>query len=199
MQAFISLTLLGLVFRFTVFYYNEDKAQAWWMAYCFTPSCVDCFGLGAVLAHLRMNNREYFRALLSKTWIPFLSFAAYLLLVFYEVYYPNNLISITFIRFTCAVSCFFIIGKASEHQFNGLIGKFLEAKPIVYLGKISYGLYVYHYIIPWVLDRAHIPMAQVFYLPVTIIVSALSWHLFEAPINRLKDKFEYFNAKKAIA
>ena len=25
----------------------------------------------------------------------------------------------------------------------------------------------------------------------TIIVAAISWHAFEAPINRLKDRFEY--------
>jgi peptidoglycan/LPS O-acetylase OafA/YrhL len=199
MKAFILLTLSGVAFRLAMYCFHENKFQAFLLAYDFTPSCVDCFGIGAILAHLRVNNRQYCQFLLSKNSILYLSFACYLLLVIYEVYAPQNPISMTLIRFTCAVCCFFIIGKGSEERIKGFIGNFLQAKWIVYLGKISYGLYVYHYFIPWILAKAHVPLAQIFYLPVTILISALSWHFFEAPINNLKDKFPYYNTKKVVA
>ena len=32
--------------------------------------------------------------------------------------------------------------------FRGPIGKLLEIKPLIYLGTISYGIYVYHNFIP---------------------------------------------------
>jgi peptidoglycan/LPS O-acetylase OafA/YrhL len=71
----------------------------------------------------------------------------------------------------------------------------LAWKPIAYLGKISYGLYVYHLL---VIERdwlSYLPESYLFRfrepygeLALTIAVSAASWRFFEAPINRLKDR-----------
>jgi peptidoglycan/LPS O-acetylase OafA/YrhL len=35
------------------------------------------------------------------------------------------------------------------------------------------------------------PAFLAFYACATVVVAAVSWHFFEAPINRLKDRFEY--------
>jgi peptidoglycan/LPS O-acetylase OafA/YrhL len=75
-----------------------------------------------------------------------------------------------------------------------------------YLGKISYGLYVYHSPVVWFLlalqlrysDQLHLSLylgqVRTFFvvLILTLIVSSLSFHLFEKPINNLKDKFFAF-------
>jgi peptidoglycan/LPS O-acetylase OafA/YrhL len=68
-------------------------------------------------------------------------------------------------------------------------------KPIAYLGKISYGLYVYHLL---VIERdwlSYLPEPYLFRfkyafgeLGLTIAVAALSWKFFERPINRWKDR-----------
>jgi peptidoglycan/LPS O-acetylase OafA/YrhL len=84
---------------------------------------------------------------------------------------------------------------------KGPIGKLLEIKPLLYLGTISYGIYIYHNFIHYLLDRPQITKILVFLhasslaIPLicatTISVAALSWHLFERPINNLKRYFNY--------
>jgi peptidoglycan/LPS O-acetylase OafA/YrhL len=79
----------------------------------------------------------------------------------------------------------------------------LRWAPIAYLGRISYGLYLYHYIILWILAR-HLRVAGPGNMPFPQIASALllcfavaslSWVLIEQPILRLKRHFEYQQAR----
>ena len=72
----------------------------------------------------------------------------------------------------------------------------LRFLPLAYLGKISYGLYLYHYPIFWVIDGYDFVYDQpwrvrVAKLAATLVVAVASWHLVEAPILRLKDRFAY--------
>ena len=66
-------------------------------------------------------------------------------------------------------------------------------KPIAYLGKISYGLYVYHlFMIEWNWQR-YLPDGYFLrnstgQLLGTIAVASVSWRFFERPINRRKDR-----------
>ncbi len=74
----------------------------------------------------------------------------------------------------------------------------LSWSPMRYLGKISYGLYVYHFPIIWFV--AHIResgMAEILAKPLialiafvsTLIIASLSYFLMEKPLIRLKDRF----------
>lgn len=85
----------------------------------------------------------------------------------------------------------------------GVIGRVLLWGPLVYLGTISYGLYVIHNFVPFMWrdlgGQAGVPDALMwdqkwrlpFILVITIGLSALSWHAFEKPINALKKHFPY--------
>jgi peptidoglycan/LPS O-acetylase OafA/YrhL len=110
-------------------------------------------------------------------------------------------------------SVFFVVGNSAASLifvwlissaglgFKGLFGKVLELRPLSYLGKITYGIYVYHNFVPLILVPSlsrlgfelHVPGFTNFFLSgiVTIIIASLSWYLFELPINRLKRHFEY--------
>ena len=76
---------------------------------------------------------------------------------------------------------------------------------MIYLGTISYGIYVYHNFIPYVMYKTlGLPsIANVLVLPyawpldsllkggIAVSVAALSWHFFERPINNLNRYFKY--------
>ncbi len=96
------------------------------------------------------------------------------------------------------------IGTAAR-GFRGPIGWFLTFPPVVYLGRISYGVYVLHLMVPelllWLFPHVFtdgrgnkLPREwwQLWtYSAVSVVLASLSWHLYEAPINRLKRYFEY--------
>lgn len=91
---------------------------------------------------------------------------------------------------------------AASRGFGGLIGRVLDNRLLRYLGVISYGIYLYHQILIEVywrgfdrLGRAY-PLGFGAKLSLLIfigasIVAALSWHFFEAPINRFRHRFDY--------
>ena len=71
--------------------------------------------------------------------------------------------------------------------------KALTLAPVVYLGRISYGLYVFHYfcygadarLVEWFPWLGVVP-GPVLVFAATVGLAVLSWHLVEAPINGMK-------------
>lgn len=95
---------------------------------------------------------------------------------------------------------------------RGPVAALLGARPLAYLGKVSYGCYVLHvYAIHYVYSRtpggpligdlavtsipagARAPVA----LALSIALAMVSWHLFESPILALKSRFPYGRAPKS--
>lgn len=67
---------------------------------------------------------------------------------------------------------------------QGLLHKFLSAAPLRYLGLISYTFYLYHEAVlleagQYLHSRTLIALTA---FSITVLISVLSWHLFEAPI-----------------
>jgi peptidoglycan/LPS O-acetylase OafA/YrhL len=168
-------------------------------------SCLDTLGVGALLALRKdqsagQQSREY----------PFgkagmlLGFAA--LAVFVLLRAMNEAWTIGYAAFDlgAALLAGWVVLRAST-GFHGRIGKLLELKPLIYLGTISYGIYVYHNFIPYVMyktlglrsitDLLRLPYAwpldSLLEAGIAISVAALSWNFFERPINNLKRYFKY--------
>jgi peptidoglycan/LPS O-acetylase OafA/YrhL len=87
-----------------------------------------------------------------------------------------------------------IITVLSSHESMWL-RKFFETPLLVHIGKVSYGMYVYHWILlagyrkilhPFIGYR---PLSFVIYLMLTFAVSWLSFFFFERYFINLKDKF----------
>ena len=79
----------------------------------------------------------------------------------------------------------------------------LRFGPLVYLGQISYGLYLYHYPIYWlVVGRVALPElvagARGADAGASLAAAVLSWHLIERPILGLKDRFRYAGRSCAL-
>jgi peptidoglycan/LPS O-acetylase OafA/YrhL len=93
-----------------------------------------------------------------------------------------------------------LVDKASL-GFKGTFGRILNNPVLIYLGSISYGLYVLHNFarVPVVMfsEIVGMPFLQegiaeiILKLLFTVVGASLSWHLFESPINNLKRHFPY--------
>ena len=83
----------------------------------------------------------------------------------------------------------------SAYGFEGALGRVLSSGPMVYLGRISYGLYVYHAFALLLPGKSLHPLLRfAAWGAATVAVASLSWHLFESRVNGLKDRFPYRRA-----
>ena len=104
-------------------------------------------------------------------------------------------------------------GKRSGNFYGlgtylGLAGAVLESKPTLYLGRISYGIYVYHLLVPAVfrpvLSVLGVTLAPkgiaefMVFTSLTIATASLSWTFLERPINQLKQRFAPASAPAAL-
>lgn len=85
---------------------------------------------------------------------------------------------------------------------KGWAVRLLEWKPLRYLGKISYGLYIYHFPIVWFANRIadlevepsfRQPLIALLSFTATLVVASLSYFLMERPLLSLKDHFFSIN------
>jgi len=165
----------------------------------------DTLGMGSLLALLRhpeINFRHTEWLKRHKRSILWFSFVVYV--VFYTinrnlwnsiwwVMFENTFLAVFFASFIYRVS----------KGFRGVAGKILEFKPFLYLGKISYGLYILHNLAVFALVPTMkilgLPQHWLNWLPFrlfllgfwTVAGAALSWQLYESPINNLKRHFPY--------
>jgi peptidoglycan/LPS O-acetylase OafA/YrhL len=88
--------------------------------------------------------------------------------------------------------------------FLSIYGIDLSFRPLVYFGKISYGLYVYHMLALTVIAQAlggHSGTAVRFLaywfgsLALTMILAMLSYRFLESPFLRLKQRFEVIRSR----
>ena len=101
-----------------------------------------------------------------------------------------------------AVVFAWLVFRAAE-GFGGVTGRVLSAAPVVYIGRISYGIYLAHGFAGDMLAGVGInsralpePWRFVILVGLTVGVAALSWHFLEAPINALKTRFPYAPATR---
>jgi len=82
---------------------------------------------------------------------------------------------------------------------------FLARQPFVYLGKISYGLYVFHFlaisvatrVIPWGPPELYYPARAALALALTVVVASASYYVVERPFLKLKSRFALVPSRPA--
>jgi peptidoglycan/LPS O-acetylase OafA/YrhL len=70
-----------------------------------------------------------------------------------------------------------------------LMHRVLSNRALVFMGQISYGLYIWHAPIIAVLKKEHYPWANLAYLVPVFSVAVVSYYLIERPCLRLKERF----------
>lgn len=203
----VAIIILSVLLRFYFFYAGYE----WMVNYVTMPTCLDSFGLGGIMAWMQLRRPELFEKFFKNTiWI-WVGLLGWILVVYWSKTFVeiHNVANDVVDRFVSSVFCFFLIGKAVL-GFDGVMKWFLEHPVSNYMGKISYGMYVYHNFVynhyhtqgnhptlkilskleNWfpILDNSLFFQLCLFFL-LTAILSSLSWHIIEKPINGLKDRY----------
>ena len=215
----IPLTTLCMIVGSVGLRYVLHRSESpWFIGYVSTPTCLDSFGLGALMAYGWLYQRDWFvRVFQSSVWI-WLGLLGFILVGVLNNWIAidssrgyHNIMSEVWERLAASLFGFFLIGR-TVLGFGGLMQWVLEHPVSQYLGRISYGLYLYHNFVfnayhtqpthitvrawSWLTDL--LPFLNsayffqfLFFLSLTVGLATVSWFLIEKPINTLKDKFSY--------
>ena len=170
--------------------------------YVFPFCCADALCIGGLLAYFLVYENSL-NKLFQKKYLLWLSLLVFVFCT-YRFLNISQTDSFAFILFRLSISgfCVWIIAYGINNQYTGFTKHFLEHQVIMYLGKVCYGIYLYHFLAPYVASYLYklFPIKDPFppitvlenaliYFILTIMMAALSWQLIEQPINNLKKKF----------
>lgn len=195
------LILFFLVIGISTNYIYTEKS--WWVT-IFTPACFDAFATGAFLSYLTVYRQDIILLLQPKfKWICIAIMSLFVLGFFGVSLLPGRTVH-ALIAASIIYYCLF-------KRNNKIINLILDNKWLIRIGKISYGVYLYHLFIPelWGLIISKFASHNIdFFYNSAMVVSLkplwlfiqefsflmllciLSWKLIEKPINTLKKKFE---------
>ena len=149
------------------------------------PACLDEFGFGIVLAFIVRTER--YKALSAMPWfapvcalVAFTAVTVALKIFWLDTEFWHNPIMVTMFRTLLGFA--FALAIFAACQIKGAALRLLA--PLQYLGTISYGIYLWHWIVLLKLQNLDLTPWEVLAgtLAVTFVLSALSWHLFESPM-----------------
>jgi len=184
--------------------YITIYVQKWMANSYFTLSCMNSLGLGALLAYWAIYKKNILDFFLKSYWV-LGSIVLYFAIHYFSLFKQWDWYIVILDEFIFSIMAAIIINYASKNKFKHIFKYILENKFIVYCGKISYGLYVYHLFIPalfWFiapyigLNVTNKYTLFVFYFGLTFVIAHLSWKIIESPINSLKRKFPYFGKEE---
>lgn len=210
---FVFMICIGLISRFSFFvFYDHDYIENRYMVSNVNPlNALDCFGLGGFLAYLFNYQNEKFTYLTKNNrWI-YITAILWVIVIYLSAnatFSYDNFWYAVIERFISALFAFSLIAVAvAEKQSQW--ATFLTQSWVSYLGKISYGLYLYHNFIYnyyhtkgntlWGYLRDHYSIFRLEFfnlavpifiinLIILILVASFSWFFIEKPINALKNK-----------
>jgi len=154
--------------------------------YAFTPNNLDTLGLGALLAYVVTYRPD---RVVAVRWI---ALAAGVVIGLTGSLVHTRMLGAALMPVPTGLFAVCYIAYAVT-GFPRVVRWAFEFPPSVYLGRVSYGIYIYHFFAPdfvrrFGLDDGSIPfLAACFAL--TVAIASASWHLLEKPINSLKSRF----------
>jgi len=180
------------------------------------PTCLDAFGMGGLLAYGYLFYPNQFALRAGSTRWLLASLALYLLdLYLMKTLTPTrNVFTDVFDRLFTSLFCCFLIGKGIT-GYTGLVRWGLVNPVSNYLGRISYGLYLFHNLVfnayhtptnfitvrLWqrlcravpllTSDALQTPANVLFFYALTVGVATMSWYGIERPFNAMKKRVAY--------
>ena len=213
-KLFLAGIIAGPIFRIAIFLIHQTGFIESFHAseippiYTLPFSHVDAFALGAYITRFPIPNARKQLAYLSLA-APLLGFITQFAATgkfgpFLAFGYPDSLPdayqyiwAYTLLNYWFVVLIYCVV-------YEKLFVRFLEWPPLQYLGRISYGLYIYHFPIvfhfpvTWFVDQIHAVGISEECTPLlvwmasfiaTLVVASFSYYVLEKPFLKLKDRF----------
>ncbi len=213
-KLFLAGIVAGPILRLAIFlvyqtgYIESFRDPVFLPIYTLPFSYIDAFALGAYITRFSVPNARKQLTYLSLV-IPLLGFATQFaangnfepfLTLGYQDSLPDAyqfLWAYTLLNYWFAVLIYCVVHEK-------LFVRFLDWVPLQYLGKISYGLYIYHfpivYFFPvnWFVDQIQqtgisedfVPLLiLISYFVCTVTIASLSYYVLEKPFLRMKERF----------
>jgi peptidoglycan/LPS O-acetylase OafA/YrhL len=181
---------------------NEVKYPMLWVL----PPCrLDPFIAGAFCSWLYVTHRDWLQHRWLGRLLALLGVAGFVLVAQFSYIGSTSLDNVwQFTVIALSSGCLLLAALAPAG-----IGNLLSLKPVVFLGKISFGLYVYH-LLPLTIELRYLrtgehlgktPLTWLLILSgilaATVLLSALSYYGYERPFVRLKARFESVKSRPA--
>src|SRR5262249_20615805 len=115
-----------------------------------------------------------------------------------QLAWGEGLVAVALRDLALALVAVWLVQQAAD-GLGGAAGRLLSCRPSTYLCTVSYGIYVWHGLVPVFAERLgwpHYPESlgagKFLYVTAAAVgLASLTWHLFEARLNGLKRYFPY--------
>lgn len=167
-----------------------------------TNTCLDCFGIGGILAFISVFHPEFLSKLFQ--WLSILCVAGIVILAVcwaMKYYLPNT-------RFIHAIASGWIINFILiNNEKKSFLISLLSNKLLIAIGKVSYGIYLYHILYVYIANKYWYKYVYGYYASfiniqydpwIFIVVNFVmlyfiawfSWNCIEKPFLSLKQRFQ---------
>lgn len=193
----IVLGLSSIVFKLIpILFFYSSKTDPF--VFASLPGSIDALMAGAFLGILSLKKKEDLYGAFPRYSIQFslLAFVVIFVLYYQNFDAPDNFSVFKFsLYLTTLLLSFTGIARLISNQ-SAITQRLFNNKLIQLMGTISYGLYLYHfliYIIIWAIAKnLNLDFSQWIFLPIqiltTYVVALFSWLFIERPLLKLKDK-----------
>jgi peptidoglycan/LPS O-acetylase OafA/YrhL len=201
LKIMVSFLFIGIACVYLLPVLNQD-----YNADLLTPSCMQAFAAGGILAYCHIFKKHIFSSYNRVFGV--LGLLAFGILVLSHVGVLSSIVHLrTLISMMTVGLISLILYNPNASFYQWILGN----KPIVFLGKISYGVYLFHNFIPLVVnsflyyfDKHHLSFSFIMYnrhlynqgtafyficFFILLFLATISFYLFERPINSLKQYF----------
>ena len=184
-KPFLAVILFGVAYRVAVITLGSSPSM---QLLRFTPANFDFFALGMLGAYLYVDRSRWLTYLTSK----YIQVASILFLLLFMRFYDLDFLptwSYVLAPIFLGSIIALIILSFILNDKTFLSGVF-ASRPILFIGKISYSIYIWHAMVIPRVETLTISNSQKFLLNIiiTLIVSTISYYIIEAPFLRLKSR-----------
>jgi peptidoglycan/LPS O-acetylase OafA/YrhL len=188
---------VGLAYKLWVFWMgplSEPSLLPWHFA---LPEYIDYFAIGMALAAVSVARPSALGLLARRPWLAWLGAVVLFVVVSKGIGLSGGVHDdVTEARYLArhylygAIAALLLLPAVFGDPSVGLIRRLLAWRPLLWVGLVSYGAYLYHFAVLEQLGNWHLDVWPYFWFPIglggALAIAAASWYAFERPLLAFK-------------